>query len=817
LQQKYFLHDNWKFSIIKKENIKNPPIEYLKYGQWLNASVPGTIHTDLLASNLIPEPFYSDNENKLQWIGEFDWSYKTTFNLPKNFEPGKQINLVFEGLDTVADLFLNDEKIGTVNNMFLKHTYEVAHLLRKKNNKLEVNFVSAENYAKKQEKLNGKLPVALRSERVHIRKAQYSFGWDWGPTFITMGIWRSVYLQQPDVYSIEDLTFDTLSISESKALVRLKAGINKPFSSGIKIIVSLSGTKSKYETAENATVGSNEFQTEFEINNPVLWYPNGLGSPHLYNLEIQIIKDKVVLDRLQKKVGIRVVILQLSENSNSTFQFIVNGEPVYLKGCNWIPADSFLPRVCDEKYRSLLLKAKEANMNVIRVWGGGIYENDVFYDLCDEFGLIVWQDFMFACAAYPENESFLNNVAREVAQNILRLQFHPSIAIWCGNNENEWVWFQAFKSSYKKMPGYKIYHVLIPGILKKLDPNRPYWQSTPFGNEDDPNSVLSGNTHQWDMWSRWLDYKYVKSDRSLFVTEFGFQSPANYESMLAVLPEDQRNPQSRIFEYHNKQVEGPERLFKFLSTHLPVKMELKDFIYLTQLNQALGLKECVEYWQSRFPKTNGSIIWQLNDCWQVSSWSLIDSNLMPKLSYYFVKRSFLNQFLGFIQKGNNISAGVVNNGYEYFTGICRMDIISSKDSKIRLTKSKKILINRLSKQEIFSIFNSNELKIGDELIVITLEDKHKNIIHRNLYSGVEFKYLKLPEPRLRINERKNEVIISSDKLTLFVALQSNGKIFEDNGFIIMPGEKMKIKYAVPDSIGKSINPISVITLNQYLQ
>ena len=403
-----------------------------------------------------------------------------------------------------------------------------------------------------------------------------------------------------------------------------------------------------------------------------------------------------------------------------------------------------------------MLKAKEANMNVIRVWGGGIYENDIFYELCDELGLLVWQDFMFASAAYPEYENFLDNVAVEVAQNVIRIQYHPSIAIWCGNNENEWIWFQAHKESYKEMPGYKIYHDLIPGILKKLDPDRPYWPSTPFGNEEDPNSELSGNRHQWNMWSKWVDYKKVKTDQSLFVTEFGFQSPANYDTVLKILPEDQRNSQSKIFEFHNKQVEGPERLFKFLSSHLPVKLELIDFIYLTQLNQALALKECVEHWQGRFPLTNGSIIWQLNDCWPVSSWSLVDSDIIPKLSYYFVKRSFSNQFALILENNNEIFINIVNNAYEDFAGTCKLDIISSKDSKIRLAKSKKILVNRVSKQEVFSISNSDELKNGEEVVVITLEEKHKNILYRCLYSGVELKYLKLPEPGISIKEKRSE-------------------------------------------------------------
>jgi beta-mannosidase len=817
LQQKYFLHDNWKFSLLKKDELKKTTKGTLKSGQWFNASVPGTIHTDLLAQDLIPEPFYSDNEDKLQWIGELDWSYKTTFNLPGNFDLNKQINLVFEGLDTIADIYLNDEKICTVNNMFLKHKYGVANLLKAKNNKLEIHFASAENFAMEQEKINGKVTVTHRSERVYMRKAQYSFGWDWGPTFVTMGIWRPVYLLQADEYSIEDFTFETLSVSESKAIVRLKAGVNEPLKSDIKLIVKVSDSKSYMEIEENSSVGSTEFITEFEIKNPVLWYPNGSGDSHLYDLEIELIRNNDILDKLTKKAGIRTVKLQLEENGKPTFRFIVNGGPVFLKGTNWIPADSFLPRVNDEKYRSLLTDAKDANMNVVRVWGGGIYENDIFYELCDELGLLVWQDFMFACAAYPESEIFLNNVAIEVAQNALRLQYHASIAIWCGNNENEWIWFQKSNSSYKEMPGYRIFHDLIPGILKTLDPNRAYWPSTPFGSDDDPNSELSGNRHQWDLWSRWVDYNAVKSDKSLFVTEFGFQSPANYETMLSVMPEDQRYSQSRIFEFHNKQVEGPERLIKFLSSHLPIKMELKDFIYLTQLNQGLALKQCVEHWQSRFPDTNGSIIWQLNDCWPVSSWSLIDSELLPKLSYYFVKRSFRNQFCCFSEKEDEISASIINNGNEQLKGNLSIDIINIKSSKIMLNKNKKIAVDKLSKQIIFNIPKSNELKDGEELVVITLEDNHNNIIHRNLYVGIELKYIKLPAPKLKLKEGREYIIISSDKLALYVTLQSVGKIFEDNGIIIMPGEKVTLKYTAKEKKKKASDPVSVISLNEYLQ
>ena len=271
-----------------------------------------------------------------------------------------------------------------------------------------------------------------------------------------------------------------------------------------------------------------------------------------------------------------------------------------------------------EKYETLLKYAKDANMNFVRVWGGGIYENEIFYELCDELGLLIWQDFMFACASYPEHKEFMKNVEDEVEQNIERLQHHPSIALWCGNNENEWIWHQEMKTSYKEMPGYKIYHEVIPDILKAADPERPYWPSSPFGSDDDPNAYSSGNRHEWGIWSKWIDYSEVKNDNSLFVTEFGFQGPANKKTFEKYLSKNKRYSQDPVFEFHNKQVEGPERVFKFLSGNLPIKTEWEDFIYLAQLNQALALKTCLERWRINWPVANGSIIWQLNDCWPVA-------------------------------------------------------------------------------------------------------------------------------------------------------------------------------------------------------
>ena len=399
---------------------------------------------------------------------------------------------------------------------------------------------------------------------------------------------------------------------------------------------------------------SNIYKISFRIKDPKLWWPNGEGEQNLYLLNVKIVDDNnFVLDEVVKNVGIRKIELVLKDKNKSTFKFRINHKDIFCKGVNWIPADSFLPRVAHKKYSDLLSYAKQANINMVRVWGGGTYESDEFYNLCDEMGLLVWQDFMFACGSYPENDDFLANVKEEVTQNVLRLQHHACLALWCGNNENEWIWFQEQKSSYKKMPGYKIFHRVIPKILKKIDHDRPYWPSSPFGNDDDPNSYNSGNTHQWNIWSKWIDYKTVKNDRSLFVTEFGFQGPANKDTFKKYLPKKNRNISDKIFEHHNKQIEGPERIIKFLSSHLPIKTGWDDYLYLTQLNQAFALKTCLEYWRTN-GRTNGSIIWQLNDCWPVTSWSIIDSDINPKIAYYFVKNTFALQLLYFKDEGSKI-------------------------------------------------------------------------------------------------------------------------------------------------------------------
>ena len=811
--KKYLLHDKWEFSLNKK---CKPVVDNIKPGIWYKASVPGTVHTDLINNNLIPDPFYSDNERNLQWIGEMDWDYRKIFELPKSFDLANPVYIIFDGIDTMSDVFINGEKIGSTKNMFCSYEFDVSRYLKKKNNKLLVHFVSPYKYAREIEAKYGKLPVALNSERVYIRKAQYSFGWDWGPSLATSGLWKDVYLMQKSVSFINQFTFNTIRLSDQGAVIEIKGNVENPNNINIKLKIIFS--KDNYVYEKEIEIKEKLFIHGFEIDNPKLWWPNGYGNPELYNLTLQLWGDNILLDEKISKVGIRTVDLQLKDAGENTFRLIVNDEHIFARGTDWIPADLFIPRVSKEKYKRLIEYAKNGSMNIMRVWGGGFYENDVFYDLCDEMGILVWQDFMFACAAYPEFPAFIENCSEEFRQNIKRLQNHPSLAIWCGNNENEWNWMNEQHRPYREMPGYNIYHDIIPDILNKLDPKRPYWPSSPFGFDVSPNSVLSGNRHQWEIWSMWKDYNHVSEDKSLFVTEFGFQAPANRLTLEEVISVRDRNVQSEIFEFHNKQVEGNERLFRFLSGHLPVKTKWEDFIYLTQLNQGFALKTCIQHWRSNYPITNGSIIWQHNDCWPVSSWALIDSNLIPKQSYYHVKNIFNQQIVTFVKKEKSIEVLIINNSLKEFSGSAKIQIINLAKGKIEFSEFKELKSKSNSKDVISSIADYTLIDSGVALILVSVYDDIKALVHRNYYTGKEWKHMSLPNAEVSLKKTGDDsLIVETDKPAFFITLEANGISFDNNSFILLPGEKEIIKTSFIKDVKLKLKNISVISLNNYLR
>jgi beta-mannosidase len=766
-------------------------------------------------AGLIPDPFYEENEKKLSWIHESDWNYVNYFELPVEINPERPLTLVCEGLDTIAKIYLNDKLLGKTENMFREYHFPVKEIIKAKKNKLTICFYSPVRIGRKMEMKYGKLPVALASERAYLRKAQYSFGWDWGPTFPTMGIWRPVYLVIQKPVSIHNVRFHTLAITKKEAEVRIDLDLSGKTGKYSVDIHLKNGKQSQRTTSE--LYKKKHAKIRFSVKNPRLWWPNGVGVPSLYELTIALKNTKdELLDKKNLNVGIRTISLELQDAEKAVFRFLVNGRRIFAKGANWIPADSFLTRIENKTYYDLLNLAKDAHMNMIRVWGGGIYERDDFYDYCDQLGLMVWQDFMFACGVYPSHREFIKNVREEFIQNINRLQYHPSLALWCGNNENDWGWYVQTKKPLKQMPDYNIYHQILPNILKRLDPLKPYWPSSPSGKDEDPNSSHSGNRHNWDIWSGWEDYTEVHKDKSLFISEFGFQGPANQKTLEKVIPNAERYPQSPLVEFHNKQVEGTERIFRFLAGHLPIQNNWEDFIYLTQLNQGLALKYCIEHWRLRWPGTAGTIIWQLNDCWPVVSWSLIDSKLFPKMAYYHVKQVYSPAFVGFHNYNNRLEIVGHHTAPGDFKGHLQINRWNFVNGKIYETKLIPLNLSSNKLKKLYLVHDTRSDKIKGEIFVISLLDDNGDPIHRNFFLTQRWKHLQLPAANIKLKITKNACYLMTNQPAFFVDLNHPEFNFSERGFILLPKEQKKLSFT--GKLGGRIDPadIKIFKLNDYL-
>ncbi len=687
--------------------------------------------------------------------------------------------------------------------MFHEHEFNVKDFLKEGENVLVVRLDSPKKVLEEIcRKSSVKLEGAFYPLVVYGRKAQYSFGWDWGPRLATSGIWRDVMLQAYDVCKIESFYFSSSLSSDLKSSrISVSVSIEAFKESRIKVKIRISGfgedqVKEEYR---DVSPGINDFKVEFSIQNPKLWWPNGYGEQSLYDLEIVIENSKGVLDSIKRKVGIRKIeIVQEKDEEGKTFFFKVNNVPVFCKGVNWIPADSFLPRVSRQVYDYLLSKAKEAHMNMLRIWGGGAYEDEVFYELCDEKGLLIWQDFMFACAEYPEEEWFFELVGKEAEKVVKRLRNHVCLAIWCGNNENhitfKWLWSRTKNKFY----GETIYHKILPEVCAKLDPATFYWPGSPYGG-DDPNSQSEGDRHNWEVWSMLRDYTEYLNDKGRFISEFGFQSAPSMETVKKfTLPED-RNPQSKVIEFHNKQPFGQERLWFFILVHFKLAVNLNRFVYLTQINQGEAMKTGIEHWRRRKFKTGGALIWQLNDCWPVLSWSLIDYYGDLKASYHYVKRAFDPVNVSLLVKQDTVEAWVCNDLLKPVKGKVKVMSFDLKGNK-KGGKEKEVVVEA----------NSSKLCIALSLSELNIKDKLNNFLVCVFEpEGIEpkydvvflekMKYIMLPKPRIRMSlEKKDsteyELKMVSNMFVKACEVRIKGvkADLSDNFFDLPPGLEKKV-------------------------
>ena len=648
-------------------------------GRDIPATVPGCVHTDLLAENLIPDPYYGQNELDVQWIGENDWQYHCAFEVSAETLAKERLELVCEGLDTVATLELNGEVVGTSEDMHLAYRFDAKPYVRAGANTLCITFRSALEYACEQVERLGYLPNSAYPHPFNfIRKMACNFGWDWGPSLVTAGIWQPLYLETWDTARIASVRPLVVSASEEKAVAQVHVDLSGK-SEGLELSLTLRGPAGRAVAEETGPADVHKTIT-LDVSDPQLWWPVGHGEQPLYTLQVTLKKDETVLDSWQHRIGLRQVRLKTEvDDIGSEFVLEVNGKPIFCKGANWIPDDCFVTRVTPEHYRERVMQALDANMNMLRIWGGGIYEQTTFYDVCDELGVMVWQDFPFACALYPEEEPFGSLVEAEARYQITRLSKHPSLVVWNGNNENLWGYFDWARDGKTWLEwtrgrtwGSGYYFDLLPKLVAEIDPSRPYNPGSPFSGSLalHPGSDSYGTTHIWDVWNV-LDYVNYRTYIPRFASEFGFQGPPNFATLLESIPEGDRDADSPAMLHHQKAEDGNGKLARGLERHFATPENFDDWHFLMQLNQARAVQLGVEWFRAHSGRCMGTLYWQLNDCWPVTSWAAVDGYGRKKLLWYATKNFYADRLLTIQPHGDALFVHLINDSDEPWETILR--------------------------------------------------------------------------------------------------------------------------------------------------
>lgn len=771
---------------------------------WLPASIPGTVHTDLFLNKIIPNPFLSNNEKQLQWIENEDWEYQTTFTISNKEISNQNSMLQLEGLDTYAEVFLNNKKILEANNMFRTWKVNVKNLLKTGKNDLRIVFNAAVKIGKEEAK---KLPYTLPSdERIFTRKAQYQYGWDWGPRFVTAGIYKPITLCFWNDATIENIKYDQDVLSDAIAKLTFKTTINSQKAGKYTLKIN------DKEQSVTLKAGINTVAFPYEIKNPKRWWTNGLGEAVLYPFELNLSQNRRKIDSKKLNIGLRTIeLMQEKDAIGKSFYFKLNGIPVFMKGANYIPPDSFLPRTTDSVYKSIVKNAVDTNMNMLRVWGGGVYADDVFYEECDKKGILVWQDFMFACAMYPGDDDFLDNVKNEVIDNVTRLQNHPSIALWCGNNESDegwknWGWQKQYKyseqDSTKIWKDYEaLFYKLIPKTLDSLlspKENR-YWPSSPSIGWGKKESLTQGDSHYWGVWWGKEPFEIYEKKVGRFMSEYGFQGMPNLETFQSFASKEDLNLYSEVVKNHQKHATGYQTINEYMERDYKVPTAFADYIYVSQLLQADGMKTAIEAHRRAKPNCMGTLFWQLNDCWPVTSWSAVDYFGRWKALQYQVKRSFNNLLIAATEDKNNYQIYVINDDLKSYDGDFKIALLDFNGKELwKIDES------------FETSENSSELHFEIPRDNVAIKDRSKSLFSISyktkegktaeaLYYFVKPKELKLTKPTIKVTKIDNLTVeITSDVLAKNVYLSANEEpFFSDNYFDVLPNQKVIVKLSKP--------------------
>ena len=808
------LNNEWQFSQTNKN-------------EWHSATVPGSVQRDLIRLEILPNPYFGTNEDSVQWVEDENWDFKRSFQLTNEQLKYDDALLTFEGLDTHADVFLNGSKLFHSENMFVNHQTSVKHLLREGDNHLYVRFYSPIQHLMPTRLTNDfEYPAGndARDEKmsVYSRKAPYHYGWDWGMRLVQMGIWRPVYLTLYNQSRIDDFFVQQESVSEESAKLTnyIEVYSLADNATSAKVVVSYALPNQEKQSEEKTitlTRGVNKIAIPLEISKPQLWMPNGWGEPHLYNFTAQVVMNDEIIAEKSHKIGLRNIrVVVEPDEQGQSFYFEVNGIPMFAKGANYIPGEIMNTLQDDDYYERLFDNVVAANMNMIRVWGGGFYENKKFYDLADELGILVWQDFMFACTPHPHDDAFLENVAHEARYNIKKLRNHPSVAIWCGNNEVlESIKYWGYDKVYSKeiMDGFregydKTFRELLPGIVMELDPEKFYLHGSPdTANWGRIPSLSYGDAHYWGVWHGRQPFEVLDKNVPRFMSEFGFQSFPEMKTIRTFATKKDFDIESEVMKSHQKSAIGNEAIKEYMDMYYHTPSNFEDFVYVGLVMQGQGMKHGLEAHRRNRPFCMGTLFWQLNDSWPVVSWSGVDYYNNWKAMHYKARDVFAPIALNVFQEDEMLNIYTLSDKLTDLKNLTlKVSLIDFKGQLIKQIEQK-VDAKANASVKVHSIAVANFATTAQQensVVNVQLIDSKGDAIATSNFFFYWPNKLKLPETKIDKSvsyaDGKYTVTLESKYLAkdVFVEIPIQGAIYNDNFFDLLPGEKKVISITSPE-------------------
>ena len=804
--------------------------------EWLPATVPGTVHTDLLANGRIEDPFFRTNEGKVQWVDKRDWEYRTTVELLPETIAQERIELVFYGLDTYAEVYLNETSILRADNMFRTWITDIKALARTGRNDLRIVLRSPVREGLLRLHALGYNPPAVvdwseiggigdQKISMFTRKAPYHYGWDWGPRLVTSGIWRAVQLRAWSGARISALQIVQRELSDQEA--RLIAVFDIDSTMTARAVLDLTSPEDPSICARgevDLVPGAQQARVELTIRAPRRWWTSGLGEPFLYRF-LGCLTGAQFRDCREVRIGLRTLrIVQTPDAQGESFYVELNGLPVFMKGANYIPGDSFPTRVCPAGYERVVRSAVDANMNMLRVWGGGIYEDDLFYDLCDQNGLLVWQDFMFACVMYPGDAAFLENVRLEAIDNVRRLRHHPCVALWAGNNEIDiawqhdvpsggWGWKERHTPAQREQlwEAYQaIFHRILPQVVAEHDPQRFYWPSSPLAAWDGGEHIRhadlrtprqSGDIHYWGVWWGRKPFASYRSEVGRFMSEYGFQSFPSLRSISEFCKPADYDIFSEVLQAHQRSRIGNGTIRAYMADDYPLPERFDHFIYVSQILQAQGVRTAIEAHRARMPYCMGSLFWQINDCWPAASWSSIDYYGRWKALQYFVREAFASVLVSFWPEADTLRIWAVSDQRTGTPADLTLRLMDFHGA-VLATHTRTLLLAGNSSTLAFtgSLENLLEGRLPQTVLLQACLGTGAGIVTESLFYFRPVKELALPScsPMVRIDEHPThcDLTITSPALikNLYLETTEIDGFFGDNYFDLLPGRPKQVRF-----------------------